>query len=189
MCHDLVHAKSTDAKQHDADDYIRYASGRYIEHDEEERVEEKRRAEVAFEGDDGEAYAPYDEQRGEQAQARNLEAHDVVVGDGEQLSVLGEVARKEQHDADLGELAGLDGDKAQVDPQLGAPAILADEDGQQQQDDADEAEGVLIALHHVEVLDHGKRRHHERDGDKQEDELVEGRIGRKARDEGDAHAG
>ena len=55
--------------------------------------------------------------------------------------------------------------------QLGARDRGADKDRQHQQDDAENAKGVLVAHDHVEVFDQCKRSHHERHRDKQDDEL------------------
>ena len=109
-----------------------------------------------------------------------------MAGDREQLAVLGEVACQEQDDEDLGELAGLDGKRADANPQLGAVDFGADEHGQDEQQDADGAKGVFITLHDVEVLDQGECDDHERDGHEQDDQLVHGKARCQARDEGDA---
>ena len=185
---EVIGSYGSDRQQKKADDHVGDTAGCGIEHHQEDGVEQQRRAQVAFENNDQKADAPHQEERGEQAQARNLEAHDRVAGNREQLAVLGEVASQEQDDEDLGELAGLDGKRANANPQLGAVDFGADEHGQDEQQDADSAEGVFITLYEIEILDQGKRCDHERDGHEQDDQLVHGEARRQACDEGDADA-
>ena len=83
---------------------------------------------------------------------------------------------------------GLDGKRANANPQLGAVNLGTDKHGQDEQQDADRAKRVLIALHDVEILDQSKRDDHERDGHEQDDQLVHGKARCQARDKGDADA-
>ena len=188
MRQELVGAHGSNGQQRKADDDVRKASRGNIEHQQKDGVEQDGRAQVAFEDNDEQAHAPHGKQRQQQAEARNLEAKDLAVGDGEQLAVLGQIACQEQDDEDLGELAGLDGEARDANPQLGARDRGADKDRQHQQDDADNAKGVLVAHDHVKVLDQRERSHHERHRDKQDDELRDGEVGGQARHECDADA-
>ena len=70
-----------------------------------------------------------------------------------------------------GELARLDGKARDANPQLGARDRGADKDRQHQQNDADNAKGVLVAHDYVEVLNQRERPHHQRHRDNQDDEL------------------
>ena len=110
MRQELVGAHGSNGQQRKADDDVRKASRGNIEHQQKDGVEQDGRAQVAFEDNDEQAHAPHGKQRQQQAEARNLEAQDLAVGDGKQLAVLGQIACQEQDDEDLGELAGLDGE-------------------------------------------------------------------------------
>ena len=188
MAHDLVHAECTDGEQRKADDHVGHAARGHVEHDQEDGVEQKRAAQVAFERDDEQTDAPHDEQRVEQAQARELDAEHGAVGDGQQLAVLGQVAGEEQDDEDLGELTGLELEAADLDPQLGAIDLGADEHGQHEQDDAGDAQDVFVAFDDLEVLHHGERAYHEGHAQEQENHLAQRGVGLQTRDEGDADA-
>ena len=67
--------------------------------------------------------------------------------EGQRLAVLDEVAGEEDGEGDLGELAGLEADRPDLDPDLGAADLLAEtgHERQQQQHDADEQERVAVA--------------------------------------------
>ena len=188
MRQELVGAHGTYGQEREADDDVREASRGNVEHQQEDGVEQHGRAQIAFEDDDEQAYAPDCEQRQQQAQARDLEAQDLAVGDGEQLAVLGQIACQEQDDKDLGELAGLNGKAGDANPQLRARDRGADKDGQHEQNDADDAKGVLVAHDHVEVFHQRKRAYHQGNRDKQNDELGDGKRGRQARHKRDTDA-
>ncbi len=111
-----------------------------------------------------------------------------MVRDGEQLAVLGEIACQEQNNKDLGKLAGLDGKGTNANPQLRAINLGTNKHGQDEQKDADGAKGVLVALNNVEIAHKRQRNHHERDGNKQNDELVHGKARRQTRYKRNANA-
>ena len=171
MRQELVGAHGSHGQKCEADDDVREASRGNVEHQQEDGIEQHGRTQIALEDDDEQTYAPYRKERKQQTQARNFKTQDLSVGNGEQLAVLGQVAGQEQHDKDLGELAGLDGKAGDANPQLGARDRGADKDRQHQQDDADDAKGVFVAHDHVEVFDQRERSHHQCHRDKQDDEL------------------
>ena len=88
---ELVGAHGSHGQERKADDDVREATRGNVEHQQEDGVEQHGRAQVAFEDDDEQAYAPDCEQWQQQAQARDLKAQDLAVGDREQLAVLGQV--------------------------------------------------------------------------------------------------
>lgn len=88
---ELVSAHGPHGQEHKADDDIREATRGNVEHQQEDGVEQQGRAQVTFEDNDEQAYAPDCEQRQQQAQTRNLKTQDLAVGDREQFAVLGQV--------------------------------------------------------------------------------------------------
>ena len=73
--------------------------------------------------------------------------------DDQHLAVLAQVAGEEDDDADLRELGRLEGERADLDPEVGAVDLLADprQARRQQQQQADDGDRVAVALEHVVV--------------------------------------
>ena len=106
-----------------------------------------------------------------------------------ELAVLRQEAGKEDDDEDLGKLAGLEAHNAgNLNPQLGAVVLGADEDGQDQKDQAHGAQAVLVAGERLEVAHPKKHADHGGYGDEQPYDLLDGKVGREARYKRDAYA-
>ena len=175
-------------EQAERDDHVAHAAGGHEEHDDEEDEEEQGAAQVSLEDHEQEADAPHDEHGEEHAEPRKPEGPEPHGRDGERLSVAREVEREEEDDENLCELAGLEGEGADDDPELGSVDLRADEHGQEQKRDADDAERVLVPRKLVEVPREDERGDHGRDREEQPDDLALGVARRQARDEGDADA-
>ena len=108
----------------------------------------------------------------------------------EHLAVGGQVGGDEEHDENLRQLAGLEAEAAEAQPQLAAAGFVADDrqHGGEQQQDAHDHERVLVIGELVQVAHDGERGDHGRDADEQPQQLVHGQIGHDAGDEGDADA-
>ena len=88
--------------------------------------------------------------------------------DGQQLAVLVQVAREEDDDADLRDLRRLEGERAEVDLEVGAVHLRADarQPRRHQQQDPDGRDQVAVALEHVVVAqEEDRRREQGRPGD------------------------
>ena len=77
-----------------------------------------------------------------------------AAGRDEHLAVVAQVAGEEDHDRDLGELGGLEGDAADVDVEVGAVDLLADprQARQHGREDADRGDRVAVALEHADAV-------------------------------------
>ena len=115
-----------------------------VEHDQEEAEEQQAGAEVALEDEDAEADQPHREDRAEVAAARQVDEQDPAAGERERVAVQHEVAGERDHEQHLGDLAGLEAERAEADPDPGAVDGGAEpgDHRQQQQHDRGQAEGV-----------------------------------------------
>ena len=91
--------------------------------------------------------------------------------DDQHLAVLAQVAGEEDDDADLRELGRLEGERPDLDPEVGAVDLLADprQPRRQQQQQPDRGDRVPVALEHVVVAQELDR---QREEDQAEDEPV-----------------
>ena len=167
-------------EQREPDDHVGRAPGRRVEHHEEDREEQQRGAEVALEDEHDERDDPHEQQRAERARLGQAHAEDAARRDREHLAVLGEVGGEEEHDEDLGELAGLEAEAAEADPQLGAVDLAADERRQQQQHEAADHERVLVAREALERGHADERGDERRHADEEPHHLGRGELRRRA---------
>ena len=188
MVEQLVAEGSANREQNEAHEHVADAARGDVEHDHEHGEEERRAAQIPLEDDDEQAHAPHDEHGREHAQARQREGTHLVRGGAQQLAVLGQIGREEDGDEHLGDLAGLKGERAHANPQLGAVDLGAHEGGQQQQGHARDANRVLVLGEAVEVGDEREHAHHRGDRHEEPDHLARCVLGGKARHEGDADA-
>ena len=171
MVEEVVAEDRADCEQHERDEDEGEASCRHIEHDDKDYEEEKGAAEVALEDDDKKAESPHRKDRGKHPWLGEGQRSELARGGGEKLPVLCQVAGKEDDKQDLCDLARLEREAAEFDPELGSIVLRADDHGQEQQDDACDAEGELVlgeivdALHEEEDQDHGD------DGEEEPDDL------------------
>ena len=116
MAEEVVAEYAAHGQKQDGHEHISHAAGADVQHDYEEREEEKRAAQVTLEHHDQKGHAPHeqhrrehDEQhRREHARARQVERACLNGGRREHLAVLCKVGCEEQNDEDLRELAGLE---------------------------------------------------------------------------------
>ena len=136
--HGLVEQRGAADEQDEPGGRVPGPRGRHVEQREEDPVVEERAPQVVRLDDDEHRRAPDREQRPEVLQASL----------GEHLPLLAEVAGEEDDQHDLGQLAGLELDSADVHPQAGAVDPLADqrESGQEEEPDRRQPEEVLVAL-------------------------------------------
>ena len=87
----------------------------------------------------------------------------------EHLAVGGQVGGDEEHDEDLGQLAGLEAEAAEAQPQLAAAGLVADDrqHGREQQQDAHDHKRVLVVGELVQIAHHGQGGDHGRHADEQ----------------------
>ena len=116
-----------DAEEQQADGDPGHPLGGDVEHRDEEAEEEQRRAEVLLEDEDEQREHPRDEDRAEVAAAREGEAEDPLAGEREHVAGLHEVAGEEDREGDLGELARLEVERPEADPDLRAVDRPADD--------------------------------------------------------------
>ena len=125
--------------------------GRDVEHREEDPEVEERASEVV--GDDD------DEHRGAPDRDERADVLEPALREG--LPLLAQVAREEEDQADLRELARLELQRADADPQTDAVHALADSRHrrEEQQPDGGDAEEVAVRLEDpVVVAEHDERR-------------------------------
>ncbi len=134
----LVDGRRPDEEEHDEYRDELEAGGRRVEDREEDPVVEERAAEVVGREENEHRAAPDDEQRAPVLDAP-LREH---------LPLLAEVRGEEDDERDLPELARLELQPAEVDPQAGAVHRLADagQERHEQERDGAETEEVLVVL-------------------------------------------
>ena len=115
------------------------APGGDVEQGEEGGEEHQRAAEVADEDEHEHRGAPDDQHRPEVLQRRQRHPEHAPRPDDQHLAVLAQVAGEEDDDRDLRELGRLEGERADLDPEVGAVDLLADprQARRQQQQQAD----------------------------------------------------
>ncbi len=160
-----------DEEEEHPDDDEAEAPGRHVEQRQEGGEEHQRAAEVADEDEQEHRGAPDDQHRAEVFERRQGDAEDPPRPDDQHLAVLPQVGGEEDDDRDLRELGRLEGDRADLDPEVGAVHLFADprQARRQQQQDADRGDDVPVALEHVVVAQELDRQGEE---DEAEDEPV-----------------
>jgi hypothetical protein len=108
------------------DDHEGEPPGRHVDQGEESAEEHHRAAQVADEDQQHHRGAPDDEQRAEVLERWQDEAEDVAGAHDEHLAMLVQVARQEDDDADLGQLGRLEGDRPEVDREVGVVDRVAE---------------------------------------------------------------
>ena len=118
-----AHAAHGDEAQ--SDGQIELLAGGHVQHDEEHEEQNERAAEVLFKHHDEQRDAPHEDERQQRADVGQPEGPHAHGEHREHLAVLRKVARKEQHDDDLGDLAWLEREPAQAQPDAAAVYLLA----------------------------------------------------------------
>ena len=162
---------SADGEQDDTDERERRAAGRDVEHGEERAEEHQRRADLARHEQHRHRRAPHEQQRSELLHRRDRHAEDAPPGGHQQLAVVAQVGREEDHDRDLAELGGLEADRADVHREVGAVDLAADPGQPRQQHAADPAErdqvAVVLERQVAPAAEHDDRRREQRQPDDQ----------------------
>ena len=96
----------------------------------------------------------------------------------EQLPRVAQVARQEDDDPDLRELRGLEGQRAEVDPEVGAVDLRADarDARQQQEQQAAGGDQIAVALQRPVVAQQQDREREEREPDDEPLRLLAGQV-------------
>ena len=188
VAEEVVAEHAAHGQKQDGHEHVSHAAGADVQHDHEEREEEKGAAQVTLEHHDQKGHAPHEHHGSEHARSRQVERACLDGGRREHLAVLCEVGREEQHDEDLCELAGLERERPQDDPELGAAARRAYQHGQEQQRHADDAHGELVLRQRLDAGHEHQHGNHGRDGKEEPGDLAYGKRGREPRDERDADA-
>ncbi len=168
------------AEEHGAaDDQPARSLGRDVEQHQEEAEEQQAGAEVLLEDQDAEADQPHREDRPEVAPPRQVDEQDAPAGEGEGVAVQDEVAGEGDHQQHLGDLAGLEAEGAEPDPDPGAVdgRAQARDEGEQQQPDRGEAQGVGDPLQHPVVAQEDQGEHEQDDAEGHPDQLALGEAG------------
>ncbi len=135
-----------------------------VEHHQEEPEEQQRGAQVALEDQHAEADQPHRQHRPQVAAAGQVDAEHPSSGQGQRVTVQHEVAGEEEHQQDLGQLTGLEAERAEPDPDPGAVDGGAEHRQQRhhQQHQGRETRGVGEGLQSAVVA------HHDQDEDEQD---------------------
>ena len=155
------------------------AAGGDVEQGEEGGEEHQRAAEVADEDEHEHRRAPDDQHRAEVLERRQRHPEHAAGADDQHLAVLAQVAGEEDDDADLRELGRLEGERADLDPEVGAVDLLADagQARRQQQQQPDRGDRVAVALEHVVVAQELDRQREEDEAEHEPVGLVAGQVG------------
>jgi hypothetical protein len=153
------------AEEQPADDEPAGTLGGDVEHHQEEAEEEERGAQVVLQHQDHHRDAEHRQDRAEVAAARQVDEHDPAAGQREGVTVQDQVARERDHQQHLGDLAGLEAEARDVDPDPRTVDLSPDDrqEGKDQQQDADQARGVGEALQDAVVAQQEQR------GDEEDD--------------------
>ncbi len=145
------------------------------QHD-EHAEEEHRGAEVAFEEQDREGGTPREQQRAEILRAREAEPSDARL---EELALGREERGQEDDDQDLPELGRLERDRPEVGPQTGSVHGQPDpgDDRQEQEDQAEQADRVRVAVEDAVVADEHEGQHERGQADQQPERLFVRDVG------------
>ena len=110
---------------------------------------------------------------------RQRHPEDPAGADDQDLAVLAQVAGEEDDQADLRELGRLKGERADLDPEVGAVDLLADprQARRQQQQQPDDGDRVAVALEHVVVAQELDRQGEEHEAEHEPVGLVAGQAG------------
>ena len=156
---ELVGHRGAAEEQHAADDQPAGPLGGDVEHHQEQAEEQQAGAEVALEDQDAEADQPHHQDRAEVAAPRQVDAGHPPAGERQRVTVQHEVAGERDHQQHLGDLAGLEAERPDADPDLGAVDGVADagDEGQQEQHDRGQPAGVGEAGQHPVVAQQHQR--------------------------------
>jgi hypothetical protein len=137
-----------DAEHHGADRQVGRPGGGHPEHHDEEGEEQQGRAEVAFGHHHHDGQAPRHQHRTEVLRIGQVQRAEAERPHGQQLALLDEVRGEEDGQGDLGQLTGLEPDRAEAHPDA-RPVDGSTHTGdqrQEQQADAHDRERVAVAL-------------------------------------------
>ena len=102
--------------------------------------EQQRGSQVSFEDKDADAGDPGDDDGAEVSQAREADAEDLRPGQNQLVTVGHEVASEEDGQQDLRDLTGLEGHRADADPDACAVDRLAQAGNQREQEEDQRSE-------------------------------------------------
>ena len=153
--------------------------GRDVQHDQEQAEEQQARAEVVLEDQDPEADQPHRQDRAEVATTWEVDHGDPAAGERQRIAVEDEIAGERHHQQHLGDLAGLEAHRADVDPDPRAVDGLADDRShrQEKQHDRGEPTGVGEPLEHPVVAQDHQGRDEQPDAEGHPDQLLSGELG------------
>lgn len=173
-----------------ADNDVGVLAGCHVEHGNEYKEQDQRRAQVLFEHDNQQGHRPHDDDGNQRAHVGHAEGSQLMVEDGKHLAVLRQVCCQEDDDTDFCKLTRLNGETADRKPNARTVDFVTDnrKHGRHQQQDAGDHNGVFVAAKLVEVLYECQDEHHEHYAKEQPSNLFHSQVGRKARDEGNANA-
>ena len=144
VAEELVGDHRAGDEQDQPDQDVAAPPGRHEEHGQEDAEEEERRAEVLAEDDDQHDDHEDGEHRQQIRQRRDLHRADADARIAQQRPVLGQVAGDEDDQHDLDELARLEADRPQVDPQARSVHLGPEQEREDQERDAGQCPRVLV---------------------------------------------
>ena len=163
------------------------AARRDVEHRREHAEEEQRRADVLLVREHDQSHAPRQQQRAEVADRWQVPAPDSHAAVRQQLALVDEIRREEGDQQHLGDLARLEAERTERDPE--APAVDGAPDAgrerQEQEQQAEQQGGVPVSLEDSHVAHDDERENEHADGDRDPHRLRarlrRGRAGRSSR--------
>ena len=173
-----------------ADEDVGVLARCHVQHGHKHEEQHQSRAQVLFEHDNQQCDGPHEDHGNQRAHVGHAERAHLVVEHGKHLAVLRQIGCQKYYDADLRQLARLDGEAADGKPDARTVDFVAD-NGQHrrhQKQDARRHDGVLVVCQLVQVLHERQNQHHEHHAQEQPAHLFHGKVGRQAGDKRDADA-
>ena len=145
MTKEVIKHHAANSQERNTDKNVASATRCNIEHDDKEHEEEQSTTKVAFKNNNNQADAPHNKQGQQHFEARNAERSKRTHGDRQGFSIKCKVKRQEERNGNLCKLARLEGECAKRNPEFCAVAILANNNWQKKQYDAENTNGVFVA--------------------------------------------
>ena len=179
------------SRQRQAQDHVAQAARAHVDHGEEDPEEQQRAAQVLLEDDHEHGHEPHAYHGQHGTPVGHRQAQRPAPEGAQHLAVVCEVARQEEHDAYLGQLAGLEAHPGDGQPDAAAVVLAADhrQHGAQQQEQAHQQDHVAVARELFDAGNEHDGEHHAGNAGEEPSHLLEGGfLGREAQDEADADA-
>ena len=139
-----IHQVAARHEQEEAQDYVGGARGRHVKEQQEDEEEEERGTQVALEHHDPEGNGDHTHHRRQVGNRRQAQGPDPRVLFHEKRPEFGQIARQEHDNDDLQQFRRLPAERAEPEDQTCAVHILAPDEREDEERDANRRPGVLV---------------------------------------------